>query len=56
VDGEELFYNELLQDSGHIPGAVCISNESIGPERPEELPDLDQVMASFRRRHLMSLL
>ena len=29
-------------DSGHIPGAVLIPNESIESERPAELPDLDQ--------------
>ena len=28
-------------DSGHIPGAILIPNESIGTEQPKELPDLD---------------
>lgn len=31
-------------DEGHIPGAVCIPNESIGNEKPEALPDLDQII------------
>ena len=30
-------------DSGHIPCAILIPNESIGTEQPKELPDLDQV-------------
>ena len=25
-------------DAGHIPGAICIPNESIGTESPKELP------------------
>ncbi len=37
-------YNE-----GHIPGAVCIPNESIGSEMPEELPDPDQVILVYCR-------
>lgn len=35
--------------SGHIPGAICIPNEEIGPERPDELPDLDQVILVYCR-------
>ena len=31
-------------DEGHIPGAVCIPNESIGDEKPEALPDLGQII------------
>lgn len=31
-------------DSGHIPGAICIPNESIDKEKPAELPDLDQII------------
>ena len=27
---------------GHIPGAICVPNESIGTEPPEELPDKAQ--------------
>ena len=36
-------------DAGHIPGAILIPNESIGTERPEELPDLDQVILIYCR-------
>ena len=36
-------------NSGHIPGAICIPNESIGTEQPEELPDLDQVILIYCR-------
>ncbi len=36
-------------DSGHIPEAVCIPNESIGTEQPEELPDLDQIILVYCR-------
>ena len=36
-------------DSGHIPGAILIPNESIGTEQPKELPDLDQVIFIYCR-------
>jgi len=36
-------------DEGHIPGAILIPNESIGTERPAELPDLDQVILVYCR-------
>lgn len=36
-------------DAGHIPGAVLIPNESIGTERPEELPDLNQIVLIYCR-------
>ena len=36
-------------DSGHIPGAILIPNESIGKEQPKELPDLDQVILIYCR-------
>ena len=36
-------------DVGHIPGAICIPNEEIGSEQPEELPDLDQVILVYCR-------
>ena len=36
-------------DSGHIPGAILIPNESIGTEQPKELPDLDQVILIYCR-------
>ena len=35
--------------AGHIPGALCIPNESIGSEQPEELPDLDQIILIYCR-------
>ncbi len=35
--------------AGHIPGAICIPNESIGSEQPEELPDPDQVILVYCR-------
>ena len=36
-------------DSGHIPGAILIPNESIGTEKPAELPDLDQIILVYCR-------
>ncbi len=36
-------------DAGHIPDAICIPNESIGTERPAELPDLDQMILVYCR-------
>ena len=36
-------------DSGHIPGAVLLPNESIGQKQPEELPDLDQIILIYCR-------
>ncbi len=36
-------------DAGHIPGAIIIPNESIGTERPEELPDLNQIILIYCR-------
>ena len=36
-------------DAGHIPGAILIPNESIGTERPEELPDLNQIILVYCR-------
>ena len=36
-------------DVGHIPGAILIPNESIGTERPAELPDLDQIILIYCR-------
>jgi len=35
--------------AGHIPGAICIPNESIESEQPEELPDLDQIILIYCR-------
>lgn len=36
-------------NTGHIPGAICIPNESIGSEQPAELPDLDQIILVYCR-------
>ena len=51
-DGTQIIVDVRTQeeyDSGHIPGAICIPNESIGTEHPEELPDLDQVILVYCR-------
>ena len=36
-------------DAGHIPGAICIPNESIGTESPKELPDRNQIILIYCR-------
>lgn len=36
-------------DSGHIPGAILIPNESIDTEMPSELPDKEQVILVYCR-------
>ena len=36
-------------ESGHIPGAVCIPNESIETEPPAELPDKEQIILVYCR-------
>ncbi len=36
-------------DEGHIPGAICIPNESISDKQPAELPDLDQIILVYCR-------
>ncbi len=33
----------------HIPGAICIPNETIGSEEIEELPDKDQLILVYCR-------
>lgn len=33
----------------HIPNAILIPNESIGTERPSELPNLDQIILVYCR-------
>ena len=51
-DGTQIIVDVRTQeeyDSGHIPGAICIPNESIGMEQPEELPDLDQIILIYCR-------
>ena len=35
--------------AGHIPGAICIPNESITNTQPAELPDLNQVILVYCR-------
>ena len=34
---------------GHIPGAINIANEEIGSDRPEGLPDLNQIIFVYCR-------
>ena len=36
-------------DTGHIPGAILLPNESIGTEQPEELPDKEQIILIYCR-------
>ena len=36
-------------DSGHIPGAILLPNESIGTERPAALPDPEQIILVYCR-------
>ena len=36
-------------DTGHIPGAILVPNESIGEEQPEQLPDKDQIILIYCR-------
>lgn len=36
-------------DSGHIPGAILVPNESIGTEPPEQLPDKEQIILIYCR-------
>jgi protein tyrosine phosphatase (PTP) superfamily phosphohydrolase (DUF442 family) len=36
-------------ETGHIPGAICIPNETIGTEQPKALPDLDQIILVYCR-------
>ncbi len=36
-------------DEGHIPGAICIPNESIVDTPPKELPDTDQIILIYCR-------
>ena len=35
--------------AGHSPGAILIPNESIGTEKPEQLPDKDQIILIYCR-------
>ena len=36
-------------ESGHIPGAICVPNETIGTEKIPELPDEDQLILVYCR-------
>ena len=36
-------------DSGHIPGAICIPNESISPDVLQQLPDKNQLLLVYCR-------
>ena len=36
-------------DEGHIPGAICVPNESIGTDAPEALPDPEQILLVYCR-------
>ena len=36
-------------DSGHIPGAIMVTNENIGDEQPSQLPDYDQIILVYCR-------
>lgn len=36
-------------DEKHIPGAICIPNETIGTEQPALLPDLNQIILVYCR-------
>ena len=35
--------------AGHIPGAICVPNETIGSESPTELPEKDQLILVYCR-------
>ena len=34
---------------GHIPGAICVPNETIGDQMPQELPDKEQLILVYCR-------
>lgn len=34
---------------GHIPGAICVPNETIGEDMPEELPEKEQLILVYCR-------
>ncbi len=40
-------YEEFSE--GHIPGAICIPNDTIGQKMPEELPDKEQTILIYCR-------
>ena len=41
-------------ESGHIPGAILIPNETIGAKMPKELPDRDQIILVYCRSGVRS--
>ena len=57
VDMMETMENYIVLDvrtmeeyrEGHIPGAICIPNETISGEMPEELPDKEQLILVYCR-------
>ena len=52
LDGGQIIVDVRRQDeydTGHIPGAILIPNESIGTGQPEDLPDLDQIILIYCR-------
>ena len=52
LDGTQIIVDVRRQDeydSGHIPGAILIPNESIETEPPEELPDKEQIILIYCR-------
>lgn len=40
---------EQEYESGHIPNAICIPNESIGDSEPKQLPDKSQLILVYCR-------
>ena len=36
-------------DAGHIPGAICIPNETITTHKPDSLPDTNQLILVYCR-------
>ena len=51
-DGTQIVVDVRTEEEyleGHIPGAICIPNESIMDEMPEELPDPDQIILIYCR-------
>lgn len=53
VDGEDYILLDVRTQAeyaeGHIPGAICLPNESIGSEPPTELPDREQTILVYCR-------
>ena len=51
-DGTQIIVDVRTREEyreGHIPGAICIPNESITDEMPEALPDPDQIILIYCR-------